>query len=647
MLSCMKDCLTLAVNCRNGTVEFRNHLLGVSFKQVEQNRKVTKLLCENGKISFLTDCNGLRLLCVYEIKSDETGSYVNLDIHATGKADADSDVNVREGMDTVFEDGVCYPPAIQVTAKDREIDAYCEGVAFMVEDEIPVPQVRSLCAGHHNSMSFWGIARKEAWILCAVITNADANLITQKGEHGLARTQVQWIPEMGKWGYTRTMRFYLGKGNPVSDMCRTYRKVAEQRGLVKTFCQKVQENPAIDRLAGSANVWLWNSDAMEKLYSENAVYRIPDEAQLSLRRSIASEMKALGMEHVLWSVFDENVDRETVEHVKKLGYLTTYYDIYTDVISEKYADMIPETRRRRCAHRMEYWPKGIVVKQDGQLCDAWALKGIDGKFYPQNKMCDSVVCDCARKYVAEHGIANGLEGVFIDVTLVSTAECYSKEHPQTRRQAIAHKNELFEMLHEMGMFCGSEIGHEDAVRNVDYNEGMMSPPSYRFYDAGRRMTHIYQENQIEEKVTKLMLNPKLRVPLWEMVYHDCHASYWYWGDSSNCAPSLMPVRNLFNMLYGQAPIFSFSVDHWAMLKEKIAASYQKTVPLARQVRYARMISFEYLTENMMVQRTVFDNGVEVVVNFGDEDYDWQGKKIPAMDAVIINETKIEKSLLDV
>lgn len=78
----------------------------------------------------------------------------------------------------------------------------------------------------------------------------------------------------------------------------------------------------------------------------------------------------------------------------------------------------------------------------------------------------------------------------------------------------------------------------------------------------------------------------------------------------------MLKRDLFDILYGLPPIYSLTVENWDIIKDEIQKSYNRTVPSARGFRYARMISFEYLTDDKQVQKTVFDNGCEIIVNFG-------------------------------
>lgn len=611
--------LKLIFDEKTAAAEFVDLRSETSFVQTNSDWHTVNVNSGLNKINFTVRKSRTELSCTYSAESDETGRYFRLLINS----------------DTRFENGISYPSPFDVKAGDREYIAMCEGLVHNTEEYIPLLNPRPLYAGTYNSMSFWGISSGEKWLMAAVITNADAQLDTKRYDDGLYRTSVIWMSEKGEWGYCRELRFYIGAGKPITDICNTYRKVAEQRGLVKTLKERAAENKKIDALAGSANFWIWNNDAMDKLYSKNAAYKIPTAEQFAERVRIAGEMKSMGITDVLWSIMDENIDKPSLESVKNLGFLTAYYDVYTDVIPKTCADKIPETRVKRCENRMEYWPAGIIIKKDGSYCPAWQLMGKDGKMYDQHKLCDCVAAECAKKYVKSHGADNGIDGVFIDVTLCNTEECYSSEHPQTRREAIRAKNKLFETVKKFGMFSGTENGHEDAVRNFEYNEGMMSISGYRMNDSGRRMAEFYDDKEVEEGNFKYMLDPRFRVPLWELVYHDCQTSYWYWGDSTNSIISQMPKRDLFDILYGLPPIYSLKTECWDKIKDKILSSYKRTVPSARKLRYSRMISFEYLTADKQVQKTVFDNGCEITVNFGKTAYVSEEVKLKAEDFLIV------------
>lgn len=542
-------------------------------------------------------------------------------------------VRLQLHADSIPAEGFCYPPAAEVRPGDIGIYPYGEGVAFAADDpnaKIPERQILYGCNG--SSMSFWGVLRGQAWLLTAVETNADACFLHQRDKNGLLQTQICWEPQKGEFGYDRVLRFCPGREGGITQACRCYRLLAEKKGLVKTLREKAKCVPSVDRLVGSADVWLWNDDAMEKLYSPGAAAGVPTREQLALRCKIAAEMKASGMDRVLWSVFDENVDPGTVQFIQNLGYLTSYYDIYTDVIPRNIADRIPETRRRRCEPRACCWPDGVAWNQKGEPVAAWALKGTDGSFYPQNRICDRAGYECAALRVPEHAAQTGLEGRFLDVVMGGAVECWNPAHPTTRTESIGWKRKQLGLIGRLGLVCGTEVGCEDGAAYFDYDEGMMSPPDYRARDSGRRMTDCYRSQEEIESFNRCMLNPKYRVPLWELVFHDCTVSYWYWGDASNCCPPLTWKRDLFDMLYGLPPIYSIRAGDWEEQKENILASYRRTSEIARAVGYARMLSFDYLSENLLVQQTTFDNGIRVVANFSDQPYSAEGTSVPPRNA---------------
>jgi hypothetical protein len=171
---------------------------------------------------------------------------------------------------------------------------------------------------------------------------------------------------------------------------------------------------------------------------------------------------------------------------------------------------------------------------------------------------------------------------------------------------------------EMGLVTGCETGHEAAVPYVHYFEGMLSLVLYRVPDAGRRMGQILDE--VPDRVAKFQMGHKYRLPLWELVYHDCVVAQWYWGDYNNKLPVLWDKRDLFNILYGTPPMFMFNRDTWEKNKERFVQSYKNVCPVARMVGYSEMTDHRFLTPDRNVQQTTFANGTKVTVNFGDKAY---------------------------
>ena len=584
---------------------------------IKEGYTVSNLSVTDQKIEFDLNCKALAepIHCIYKVVEEDT---VKLTLDAEG----------------AMGDEVKYPQPFINKPTDILLYPYTNGVSFRADDpDIFLPSRFFLSGGAFLSMGFNAFYGDGNWVLTAYITNADAALVNDKSS-GIFRSDLSWLPEKGQWGYTREIRYVFGKGS-VTEICRAYRKIAEEKGLRVTLKEKSKTVPALNRLAGAADVWVWNDDAMDLLYSEGTPYSVPSREQYRRRVEVAKDMKESGMDRVLWSIFNENFDRETIDEVKALGYLTTVYDIYTDVIPKPIFHLIPEARQRRCEARVGFWPDGIILGRDGRHFKGWALKCTDGEFRDQDRLCEATVHKLANNIISKRHAEYGIEGTFFDVTGVSPIECYNTLHPMTRRQSWECKRRLLSVASKLGEVCGTEIGCEDVVPALHYNEGMMSPTIYRPDDSGRRMTHLYYGDDVKETIPKYMLNYRVRVPLFELVYHDCVQSHWYWGDNQNCCPEYIKVRDNYCMLYGVPPIYSFAVKDWDALKEDILASYNRTVPLATELFYESMVSFNYLTEDMSVQQTVFSNGTIVTVNFGDKEYNDGKIKVAAGDAVVL------------
>ena len=140
---------------------------------------------------------------------------------------------------------------------------------------------------------------------------------------------------------------------------------------------------------------------------------------------------------------------------------------------------------------------------------------------------------------------------------------------------------------------GSETGHDAAVPYVHYFEGMLSLGPYRVPDSGRDMLRAWTE--VPELVAKFQTGHTYRLPLWELVYHDCVVAQWYWGDYNNKLPAVWRRRDLLNALYGTPPMFMFNREIWRTNRDRFVESYRTATPVARATGYSEMVSHRWLT----------------------------------------------------
>jgi hypothetical protein len=467
-----------------------------------------------------------------------------------------------------------------------------EGISYPVEDVSQAGRRLVAYGGHGICMAFYGVTDGQAGQMTILQTPDDAAIRMMNLGQRLAIVP-EWDSQKGQFGYARRLRYvFFDKGGHVA-MAKRYRAYAKQIGLFKTLAQKRQVNPNVDLLIGAVNVWCWDRQAP----------------------SIVAQMRAAGIERILWS------NAQSPENLRKLnalpGVLTSRYDIYQDVMNPA---NFPLLRYVDPDWPTVAWPRDLVIDRNGNWVRGWEVEAKDGTRIPCGVLCDDKAPDLARARIGQELKDSPYRCRFIDTTTASPwRESYSPDHPMTRSDCRAARMQLLNCVSgEFGLVTGSETGHDAAVPFVDYFEGMLSLGEYRVPDAGRDMQRIW--DQVPAIVAKYQLGQQYRLPLWELVYHDCVVAQWYWGDYSNKLPAVWDKRDLFNVLYGTPPMFMFERPLWAKSQERFVASYRNTCEVARAVGYSEMIDHRFLTPDRNVQQTAFANDVTVTVNFGPKAY---------------------------
>ncbi|HOX04144.1 MAG TPA: glycoside hydrolase [Candidatus Paceibacterota bacterium] len=466
-----------------------------------------------------------------------------------------------------------------------------EGIGYPVDDPAVNPMRLIAYGGHGICMAFWGVADGSRGML-AILESPDDAAIRIARLDGRLVIAPEWDSVHGKAGYSRRLRYVLfDRGGHVA-FAKRYRQYARQIGLLKTLDEKRRQNPNVDRLVGAVNVWCWDRDAV----------------------GIAREMQDAGIDRILWS------NRQTPENLaalNRLSVLTSRYDIYQDVMDPA---QFPRLRSVHPDWTTPAWPDDLMRGAGSDWIRGWQVRARDGAMIPCGVLCDRQALEYAARRIPLELETHPYLARFIDTTTASPwRECYDPDHSQTRSESRHWKMELLRYVsQDMRLVTGSETGHDAAVPFVHFFEGMLSLGPYRVPDAGRNMQQIVDE--VPERVARFQVGHAYRLPLWELVYHDCVVAHWYWGDYNNKLPALWDRRDLFNALYGTPPMFMFTRPAWEQQRERFARSYRASAPIARAAGYAEMTDHQFLTADRRVQRTAFANGITVTVNFGPDPF---------------------------
>jgi hypothetical protein len=496
-----------------------------------------------------------------------------------------------------------YPHPFATQRGDYLVVPMNEGISYPVEDTTVELHRLIAYGGHGICMGFWGVTDGTQGQMAIIETPDDAAIKLNRAGGRLVISP-EWDPQKRQFGYERQLRYvFFDKGGHVS-IAKRYRAYAQKTGLFKTLAQKRQTNPNVDLLMGAVNVWCWDRNSVP----------------------LVRDLQAAGIERILWS------NAQTPDNLRVLnalpGVLTSRYDIYQDVMDPaKY----PLLRGVHSDWPAAAWPNDIILGANGQFIKGWGVEARDGSMINCGVICDKRAPEYARQRIPADLATHPYRCRFIDTTTAAPwHECYNTNHPMTRTESKKWKMELLRYVCEdTKQVTGCETGHDASVPFVHYFEGMLSLGPYRVPDAGRRMNVIV--TNVPERVAKFQLGHNYRLPLWELVYHDCVVAQWYWGDYNNKLPALWDKRDLFNLLYGTPPMFMFDRRLWEQNKARFAQSYKNTCPYVRKVGYEEMTDHRFLTPDRLVQQTAFANGAVVTVNFGDTPYPLrEGVVIPAL-----------------
>lgn len=524
-------------------------------------------------------------------------------------------------LDTKLEGVVNYPYPLASEAGDRVILPMNEGISFPVEEEAPNAGWLHTYGGHGLCMAFFGVVKDEinsthsSGYMAILETPDDAAVLTNRihlesakaagSPQDLLCCAPQWVSQNGTFGYERKIRYiFLDAGGYVA-ICKRYREYAKQIGLYLPFTEKVKRNPGlkmgIDRLLGAVNVWNWEGQRVE----------------------FVQELQAAGINRILWSGGGSAEELTAMNALP--GVLTSRYDIYQDIMDPAQFSKLPGAHGDWVTAA---WPNDIVLNADGSWRKGWEVTPKDPTQprIPCAVICDSRALPYAEKRIAEELKTKPYHARFLDTTVAAPwQDCYHPDHPMTRSDSKMWKMRLLGMMGEkFQLVCGSETGHEASVPFCDFYEGMMSLGPYRVPESGRDMMRKWDD--VPPLVEKYQLGEKYRLPLWELVYHDCTVSYWYWGDYNNKLPSLWGKRDLFNALYGVPPMYMFTREEWRKNRERFVESYRIAEPVSRLTGDVEMTDHCVLTADRTVQQTTFANGVVVTVNFGEKPYSLENGK---------------------
>ncbi|RKU12254.1 hypothetical protein C6503_17610 [Candidatus Poribacteria bacterium] len=328
-----------------------------------------------------------------------------------------------------------------------------------------------------------------------------------------------------------------------------------------------------------------------------------------------------------------------VAKAKELGYLIGPYDSYHSIHHPNEKDTW-ETAQ----FDLTLYETGGIVNADGTKS-----KGFKKKGYHLSPL------------VAQPYVENRVNGIveqmpsdfntwFIDCDAYGELyDDYSTSHPATQLDDMRARLARISWIRDThNMVVGSEKGAAYSAATLHFAHGMTVPvigwgdpdmksktsPYYvgGYWPPEGPAIHIKQV-PLKSKYLYLYYDPRFRLPLYQIVFHDSVITTHHWGSGSLKFETAIETLALLELLYNVPPLYHLNIEEFSKHKAWIKQHYAFFSPLHRQIGGREMSDFEWLSHDKQIQRTEFGNMVEMYANFGTDPFRHKSIEIPARSVV--------------
>jgi len=497
-----------------------------------------------------------------------------------------------------------YPPAL-VTKDPKPAELiFCDrsgGVLLDQTDKLYSDKTLGVFSAFGGlSMPWIGtILRDGQGMMTLFETPWDAGIALREDDGGRLWPHVKWEPSQNAFNYPRKVSYRFYPSGGYLAMAKAYRQYVVENGRFKSLKQKAEARPRVNWIKGAPVIWGWQKH-----------YAFFKEAyNHGIRRAILSGV----------SPETPDLKKEDFIRMTDAGWLVGCYDSYTDIIEGprgRQKDNIEESATRN--------------KPGSGPLKAWLAE--DGvQYYSRSS---ALALDAAKSYTPADLEKFAHTTRFIDVSAaIDLFEDYHPKHTFGRRGDMENRRELYKYFNDLGLVVRAEFGNDWACDIVDLFEGGMSYCPLLF--PSTKYLKFPKKEEIDGTYRYYSMGYEVRIPLWELVYHDSVANTWWWGDTAGflypVAPDMSDRKDLFNLLYGTLPLLWFNENDfgWDRNRGRFLKTFQDTCLFNEVVAFDEMLSHEFLTGDRTLQRTKFSSGAEVVVNFAEtpQPYDDGGHEV--------------------
>ena len=509
-------------------------------------------------------------------------------------------------------------------------------------------------------MPAWGL-RYGGFTVVYILENPFDNDLIWNESSGQLEMRLSHRFQRNQPGKEHSILVRIGGDSPVETALQ-FRAWFREHNRFVTMREKIRATPDAARLLGAAHIYIWANSK----WAANDVTNWPAFASvvrggpappyvsaLEKRQILASltpEQERAGSRYLapeaergsaisprmMKLLHDAGFDRlwlgapgkevelarqspETLRLAHEYGFLFAPYDSYHSIHSPDEKDSWPTAQFHR-----KIFETGAIVNESGAKS-----RGFQGKGYHLSSLAAAPYFK--RRVEAILGSAS-FNSWFVDCDATGELfDNYSAAFPQTKEQDMQQRVARLEWLaHEKKLVVGSEGGAWFATPAIHFAQGMLTPlfgwkdpllrdPQSKYflgkYWPPEAPAMFFQSVELPEKYKALYFDPRYRLPLFEIAFHDSVIAASHWTVSTLKFSNVRRIRELLELLYGVPPLYHLNREEIEQRLPEIVPHYAVFTKLHREIGLLPMTDFSRLNKERTVQRTVFGGSVEVTANF--------------------------------
>jgi hypothetical protein len=327
---------------------------------------------------------------------------------------------------------------------------------------------------------------------------------------------------------------------------------------------------------------------------------------------------------------------EVAKQADKMGYLFGTYDSFHSIHDPSLRGT--DSTWITAQFDRELFEKGPIVRKDGKK--RGGFKGTGFKLSP-----------IAARASVEKRVRENMKNVpynyyFVDCDAYGEVyDDYSPFHRASQADDVKARLERLAWISDtFNVVVGSEGGSSYSAKVIHLAEGMFGPgfgwgdPDLKNKDSKYYLGQYYppdgpkvfvKQVPMKEEYQYFYYDPRYRLPLYEIVFHDSVVTTHQWANSSLKYSNMLDTVALTELLYMVPPLYHMNLDEFDMHRDVMKKHYDYFSPLHMEFGFAQMTDFNWLSSDRTLQRAVFDGRVEMIANYSQESRSYRGVEIPA------------------